>query len=254
MFTKKYYLVFDCEGTDDLTLGERDNQLPYDLSAVVIDREGAVVDEFAFLVKDVFTDCDLMNSAYYKRKMPEYLDRLAEGTIQPVTVQEVFANIAEVIDRWNVSDLWAYNVGYDYQAIANLYKKYRRKRNFPHDKAQAVCDLNPRDIMLAAVETLCGPQKYYKFCVANGYFSKRNNVNYGAEIVYRFITGNTDFIEEHKGIDDARIESEILVKVFQTKKKIPQTVAPNYFYKRVNARVKHTPARRERVSAKLHKI
>lgn len=254
MFTKKYYLVFDCEGTNDEGFGVKDNQLPYDLSGVVIERSGKVVDEFAFLVKDVFTDCDLMNSAYYKRKMPEYLDRIAEGTIEPVTVQEVFVKLAAIADRWNISDLWAYNVNYDGGAIKNLFAKYCRKRNFPKEQAQKVCNLRPCDIMLAAVETLCGSRKYYNFCVEHGYFSKRNNINYGAEILYRFITQNTGFVEEHKGLDDARIESEILVKVFNTKKRVPQGVAPDYFYKRVNARVKHTPERRVKVAAKLHKI
>lgn len=243
MFEKKYYLVFDCEGTDDkATFGDGKNdkpQLPYDLSGVVITRQGEIVDRFAFLCKEVFTDCKLMDSAYYKCKMPEYLDRIANGEIEPMTASEIFTAIAELCESWNISDLWAYNADYDTNAIRNLFTKYRRKHGFDRASAQKVVALRPRDIMTAAVETLVGPRKYYKFVKENGLFSGKGNVKYGAEIMYRFITGRVDFEEEHKGLDDAIIEAEILTRVFQAKKKVKADLAPQYYYKRVNAKCHH---------------
>lgn len=245
--SKKYYLVFDCEGTNDEKMGKDDNQIPYDLSGVVMERGGKIVEQFAFLCKEVFTDCELMNSAYYKRKMPEYLDRIRNGEIDPLTVQEIISRLADICRRWNITDLWAYNVRYDFFAIINLIERYQRKRHFPKEDACQLLDLNPCDIMQAAVETLCGPRKYYNFCCEHDFFSKKGNPNYGAEILYRFITNNADFQEEHKGLDDAVIESEILVRVFQTKRKVPKGVAPEYYYKRVNARTKHSPQRRQTI-------
>ena len=93
--------------------------------------------------------------------------------------------------------------------------------------------------MTAAVESLVGPRKYYNFIKEHGYFSGKNNVRYGAEFMYQFITGDTTFQEEHKGLDDAIIESEILARVFAAKKKVHGDLAPKYYYSRVNAKCKH---------------
>lgn len=252
MFTKKYYLVFDCEGTDDKATfgdGKHDKpQVPYDLSGVVMERNGNIVDRFAFLCEEVFTDCKLMDSAYYKRKMPEYLRRLANGEIEPMTASDIFTAMAELVDQWGLDDMWAYNADYDMNALRNLFAKYRRKHGFDREAAEKVLALRPRDIMTAAVETLVGPRKYYNFVKENNLFSAKGNVKYGAEIMYRFITGQMDFIEEHKGLDDAIIESEILVRVFKAKKKVNADLAPEYYYKRVNAKCKHntaTPAKKK---------
>lgn len=243
MFEKKHYLVFDCEGTNDTaTFGDgKDDkpQLPYDCSGVIMERDGTIVDRFAYLCKEVFTDCKLMDSAFYKRKMPEYLDRIANGEIDPMSASDIFTNLNALCEEYNIPDMWAYNADYDVNALRNLFTKYRRKHGFDRESAQKVLALRPRDIMTAAVESLVGPRKYYNFIKEHGYFSGKNNVRYGAEFMYQFITGDTTFQEEHKGLDDAIIESEILARVFAAKKKVHGDLAPKYYYSRVNAKCKH---------------
>ena len=54
-------------------------------------------------------------------------------------------------------------------------------------------------------------QKYGEFCYNNDFLTKRGKRRYTAEILYRFLTNNLDFVEEHTGLEDAEIEAQILM-------------------------------------------
>lgn len=248
MFQKKYFMVFDCEGTKDEAFfgsGKEDkNQLPYDLSGVIIDRQGNHVERFAYACKEVLANGELMSSAYYGHKVPEYYDRMFTGEIKPLTASEIFTELAKLIDKYNLTEIYAYNVDYDINALNNLFKRYRRKHGFDRAAAEKVCALAPKDIMAAAVYAFCGPRKYLKFAKENGGINPNNNVRYGAEIMYRYLFDLPEFVEEHKGIDDAIIEAEILVKIWKRKKKVHADPAPPYFYSTVNALCKHDNGKR----------
>ena len=61
---------------------------------------------------------------------------------------------------------------------------------------------------------------YKKFCLENGYMTKNNQCRFTAEILYRFISKNNGFIEEHKGLDDVLIEKEIMAYCYRQHKKM----------------------------------
>jgi hypothetical protein len=50
---------------------------------------------------------------------------------------------------------------------------------------------------------------YKKYCEENGYLTRNKQIRLTAEIIYRFITGNNDFVENHTGLEDVMIEKEI---------------------------------------------
>jgi hypothetical protein len=52
-------------------------------------------------------------------------------------------------------------------------------------------------------------EAYDTFCYENEYLTKNGRKRYTAEILYRFLSGNNDFIEEHTGLADVLIEKEI---------------------------------------------
>ena len=52
--------------------------------------------------------------------------------------------------------------------------------------------------------------KYKEFCDKNSYYTEAGNYSTTAEIMYRFITGDTTFEEQHTALSDAEIESAIL--------------------------------------------
>ena len=73
-----------------------------------------------------------------------------------------------------------------------------------------------------AKDTICKQKKYIKFCEENGYMTKHKTPRpqTKAEVVYKYITGNNNFIESHTGLEDVMIEIEIMKKCFKTHKKM----------------------------------
>ena len=66
-----------------------------------------------------------------------------------------------------------------------------------------------------------GKQKNYKkFCSENGYMTRNNLPQFKAEVIYKYISGNNDFIESHTGLEDVLIEVQIMSKCFRTHKKM----------------------------------
>ena len=61
---------------------------------------------------------------------------------------------------------------------------------------------------------------YRHFCEENGYITKNNQVRLTAEIIHRFISGDEDFQEEHKGLDDCLIEKDILAYCYRKHQKM----------------------------------
>jgi len=49
-------------------------------------------------------------------------------------------------------------------------------------------------------------------------------VQTSAECAYKFITKNLDFCEEHKGLEDVRIEVAVMASCYRTHKKIVNNI------------------------------
>ena len=58
-------------------------------------------------------------------------------------------------------------------------------------------------------------ENYGEFCYRNDFLTKRGCRKYTAEILYRFLTDDITFTEEHKGLDDVMIEKEIMSECFK---------------------------------------
>ena len=71
-----------------------------------------------------------------------------------------------------------------------------------------------------ACQTICQKIDYQFFCAKNGYFSKNKNMTTNAETVYKYLTKNHNFEEEHTGLEDALIEYALLLISFKSHKKL----------------------------------
>ena len=60
-------LVIDTETTNDI-----DCPIMYDCSFIVADLKGNIYDKKAYVVADVFLNDELMSSAFYLEKKPQY--------------------------------------------------------------------------------------------------------------------------------------------------------------------------------------
>ena len=52
---------------------------------------------------------------------------------------------------------------------------------------------------------------YIAFCEKYNYLTKQNKPRLTAEIVYRYLTNDNEFVESHTGLEDVEIETEILL-------------------------------------------
>ena len=63
----------------------------------------------------------------------------------------------------------------------------------------------------ATGDNVVGVDEEYKgFCEQNNFVTKHNKPKFTAEVLYRFLTNDLEFEEEHTGLADVKIEKEIL--------------------------------------------
>lgn len=225
MANKKFFIVLDTETTGDIP-----SQIAYDIGWVVCDREGHIYERQHFLVREVFANLPMMATAYYADKFVGYLDRLSDGEITALPFGEILRQFDKTREKYNNPTLAAYNLNFDLRAMSNTCQWLFDNKNWYKGEMEQLC------IMCAACDVLYG-KKYIKVCRENGWETEKGNIKTSAECGYRYISGNYDFEEEHRGADDCEIEAQILAAIFKLHKKFDGT--PKSFpFRKVYAREK----------------
>lgn len=212
--TKDKILFIDTE-----TAREMPNQIFYDFGYAVTDRDGRIYETKSGINGDVFFgQQEDMRSAYYADKIPQYRDDMWEGRRVVLDTLELKWLIHDVCKRWNIKYLCAYNTYFDLRSCNNtirMVSEDKYKYFFPYG-------LEVWDAWSMAKDTICKQKKYIKFCEENGYMTKHKTPRpqTKAEVVYKYITGNNDFVESHTGLEDVMIEIEIMKKCFKAHKKM----------------------------------
>jgi len=209
---KEHLIVLDTETANSIEF-----PLPYDLGYKIIDRNGNVVARRSFCIYEIYVgEKEMMKSAYYADKIPQYEEELAKGERQLVKLFTARKIILEDMKNFNVKKVFAYNMGFDRRALNNdqAYVTKNKYRYFFPYETEFCC------IWHMACQLLLARPSYIKFALKNGYVSDKGNILTNAECCYRYITKNTEFVEAHKGIDDVNIESEILLYCFKQHKKV----------------------------------
>ena len=230
---KKFYLVLDVE-----TANSTEDALVYDIGYAVTDRFGNIYECDSFIVSDIFCDePDLMTSAYYAEKIPQYLEGIDNGDFRIKSFYEARAAILAAMKKWNVEAVCAYNAHFDTTAL-NTTERWLTKskyRYFLPYGTKIFC------IWHMACQTLCMQKSFARFCHANGLESASGNIKTSAEAVYAYMNLNPDFDESHTGLQDVYIEVQIMAKCFRQHKKMNKEInrlcwrIPQAIAKRVNA-------------------
>lgn len=198
---KNYYIVFDTETANGL-----DDPIVYDIGGAVVDKKGNVYETFSFVIFEVFCEMkDLMKSAYYAEKIPMYEKQIADGERKIVRYSTAKKYINELTRKYNVKAMVAHNARFDYRSTTKT-QRYLTKSKYRWFIPYGV---ELWDTMKMANDTICKQVHYKEWCYTNGYMTKNGRVRKTAEILYRYISGQHDFIEEHTGLADVMIEKEI---------------------------------------------
>lgn len=200
---KNYYIVFDTETTNGLG-----DPIVYDLGFAIIDKKGNVYETHSLIIREVFYGMkDLMQSAYYANKIPKYKEQIANGERKVVSLFEARKIFSEVCEKYNVKVAIAHNARFDYRSTSKT-QRYLTKSKYRFFLPYGI---ELWDTMRMANDTICKQVTYKRWCLRNGYMTKNNQVRKTAEILYRYISGQNDFVESHTGLEDVLIEKEIFV-------------------------------------------
>ena len=216
MAKKKYYLVLDTE-----TANSVEEPLPYDIGWAICDRKGNIYEKKSYVCTEVFLDMkDLMVSAYYAEKIPNYWDDIKAGKRILTGMWNIRREMIKDMKKYKVSAVCAYNMGFDKRALNNLVRyvsKSWMRWWFPFG-TEYNCIWN------MACNAILNRTTYIKFAVKNGLISDANNIFTSAECAYRYITDSIDFVESHTGLEDVEIEVEIMAECFRQHKALKKEI------------------------------
>ena len=209
---KVYGIMLDTETAN--TIVEENGKLemafvlPYDFGFAVIDSKGNTYEKHSYVNSDIFLDeFKLMQSAYYANKIPQYIRDLANGNRQLKTTFEIRKIFFDLCEKYDCQFVVAHNARFDYRACNNIQRwttKSKYRYFFPYG-------IEVWDTLKMARDVLGKMPTYIDFCFENGFITKHKipQPQFTAEVIYRYITKDIAFVEEHKGLEDVEIEIEI---------------------------------------------
>ena len=218
---KTYLLGIDTEtangiptadGKTDLT-----DSLVYDIGYVVSDKKGNIYEKGSFAIAEIFLWKELMSSAYFKEKIPNYWKEIENGTRQLKSIWTVKKTLANLIEKYNIKAWYAHNARFDMNALNNTVRYLSGSKSryfFPK--------IEIWDTLKMSRDVLKQRKTYTQFCDMNNFKTAQTppQNQYKAETIYRYITQNPNFEESHTGLEDILIESEILAYCFRSHKKM----------------------------------
>ena len=197
------YIVFDTETTNSL-----EDPIAYDIGFAVIDENGKVYAKFSFVVAEVFLDKELMASAYFADKIPQYWKDIEDGERELRKLSTIRQTLNRVCKEFEVEAIIAHNARFDYRSTA-ITQRYLTSSKYRYFLPYGV---ELWDSLKMAREVFKNDEEYAEFCYKNNYLTSRGVRRYTAEILYRFITNDNSFIESHTGLEDVMIEKDIFVE------------------------------------------
>ena len=213
---KKYLMVLDVETTNNnMEKGAKNDGLVYDIGFVVCDKQGNICCKRSYAVQEIFDWTELMSTAYYYKKLPKYYERLANNKMYKNSIWHIRKVIKEIMQIFNITEVYAYNANFDYTTLNNTVRYLSGSACrwfFPY--GTQICD-----IWNIACQVL-GTQKTFQW---ENIRNANNNLITNAERMFGYCE-QIDFEEEHTGLADAVIESQILARCFKLHKSINKKI------------------------------
>ena len=227
-FRHHYVLVVDTETANTLVdeNGNLDmsNVLMYDCGWAVVDTMGGVYVERSYVNRDIFCEeRELMQSAYYAKKIPQYVAEIQAGKrIMSDTYairQQMLADMAE----YHITEVVAHNARFDLNAL-NVILRYTTKSKYRYWFPYGT---EIWDTMKMARDVIHPMPSYRKFCEEFDLKTKNGRLSTTAESLYKFLLNDPYFEEEHTGLEDVQIEREIMFYCFRQHKPMRKSLFEN---------------------------
>ena len=190
---------------DTETTNSMEDPLVYDLGLAIHNEKGEVYHTESLVIAETFLDKDLMKVAYFSEKIPSYWEDIKKGNRKLVKYETARRIVKNLLKRYGVKTIIAHNAYFDYNSLNTTLRyltssKYRYFLPFGTEIWDS----------LKMAKVLLKDEDYVKWTIENNYLTeKRHTPKLTAEVIYRYITNDDEFIEEHTGLADVLIEKEI---------------------------------------------
>ena len=220
MLKKKLNFVIDCE-----TSGNGSKQRVINVGIVIGDNYGNVLERVEYNIKENIELARTypVNEQYYLEKV------LFLNNVKWISTTEWYHKFSELLFKYAPDytlELWSYNANFDYRAITNDWK---REHLISNRKLQQL-DENWSCIWNAS-SLFFQRRSFQEFTRKYGYITPKGNVRSSAEVVHRYLTRDVSFIEEHTGLEDAKIEYDILCTLLKQRKKLDKEKSGGIWHK-----------------------
>lgn len=197
------------------------NMFTYDKGWAVTDHYGRIYETKSYVNADIFlNEKELMKSAYYAKKIPMYWEDIKNGKRILTSFYNIHKDFIETLKRYNITEIYAHNMRFDFGTLNTTYRwltKSKYRYYFP--KNAEICDT-----LKMARQIIAPMPTYKKFCKENGFLTKDNKPQLKAEVIYKFISKDLDFVESHTGLEDVLIETQIMAYCYRQHKKMKRTL------------------------------
>ena len=201
---RTYYLTIDTETANGL-----EDPIVYDIGGCIHDKKGNIYETFSFIIYETFFGMkDLMKSAYYANKIPQYEAQIKSGERKVVRFNTAKQKIKELCNEYEVKAIIAHNARFDYRSTTRT-QRYLTKSKYRYFLPYGIPIW---DSLKMAKDTICKQPTYQKWCAKNNFLTKNGKPRATAEILYRYISGDVNFKEDHTGLEDVLIEIAITCK------------------------------------------
>lgn len=186
----------------------------YDFGAAIMNAAtGEIIDTMNVVVGETFNDVSAMATSYYAAKIPAYLEAINAGALEIIPFSECFKRFGDLLKAHDVRSVWAYNMAFDYNALNRTIAELSNGfiTSFFPDTVQCY------DLMSSAVNLVGNTRRYQKWAIAHDYVTPTGRARATAETMFRFITDDDSFIEDHTALSDAMVEADILAHLVAKK-------------------------------------
>lgn len=195
------YLTLDTE-----TCNTFDDPFAYDIGGAVHDEWGNVKETFSFVIDEVFNGMkDLMAECYFADKIPQYEKDIENGSRKVVKMVVAKIHIERLCKKYDVKAIICHNARFDYKSTSTT-QRFLTKSKYRYFLPYGV---ELWDTLKMARQVMPHIPMFTRFCKTNGFTTKNNKPQLTAEVLYKWITKDVNFVESHTGLEDVLIEKEI---------------------------------------------
>ena len=188
-------VIFDTETTS------LNKPFTYNIGYVIKNEQNETLLAKDFVVEQIWHNLPLFSTAYYNEKRPLYVSAMKSRK----TIMKKFGYICQEMIRdfskFEVTCAYAYNSSFD-EKVFNFNCDWFKCNN-PFDNIP-IYDIRGN------VHNFLVNKDFFKFCEDFEEFTDSGNYSTTAETLYRYLTNNVNWNEDHTALSDSLIEAEIL--------------------------------------------